>query len=392
VRRPSRRVPPTVIGAVALITLGANIVVLGTLRDGRASQAAAADGQYVAAANGIRLSPAAVAPLRKRLTAHLLVAAPASLPAGAAATVRRIKGVQGVEVVDAAQALVAGKRVGLLGVEPSTFRTYTPKPTAESDALWRNIAAGDVAITFTMGSDGGVKLGSQVPVGGSRQQRSMRVGAYATMGISDIDAVVSRGMARSMGMPAGNAMLISAPKADLTKLTKQLHKVLPRQAKAVEVNPKMYTEPANGRLPTARGQVLNQRQVAVAIRAAASKLGVPYVWGGESDAEGGYDCSGLMQYAFARAGVRLPRVAADQARTGWLIPYRKAQPGDLLIWSLDPTAPGYISHIAMYIGNGRMIVAPHTGDVVKVAPVFFNGFRGAIRINPRVAGRLAGGF
>lgn len=388
-RSPSRRVPPTVIGGTALTTLAANLVVLATGVNFPAAQEAAADGRYVAAANGIPLSPTAVAPLRKRQPAQLLVAAPTSLPAEAAATVRRIKGVQGVEVVDAAQALVAGKRVGLLGVEPSTFRTYTPKPTAESDALWRNIAAGDVAITFTMGSDGGVKLGSQVPVGGSSQQRPMRVGAYATMGISDIDAVVSRATAASMGMPAGNAMLISAPKTDLTKLSKQLRRVLPRQARALEVNPKMYTAP-DGKLPSARGLVLNRLQISVAIRAAQSKLGVPYVWGGESDAEGGFDCSGLMQFAFAQAGVRLPRVAADQARTGWLIPYSKAQPGDLLIWSLDPTAPGYISHIAMYIGNGKMIVAPRTGDVIKISSVFFNGFKGAIRINPRVAARLAG--
>jgi cell wall-associated NlpC family hydrolase len=390
VRRPSRRVPPSVIGAAALITLAANLVVLATSQGFPAAQQANADGRFVAAANGTRLSPYAVAPLRNRLTAHLLVAAPTSLPAAAAATVRRIKGVRGVEIVDAAQALVAGKRVGLLGVEPSTFRTYTPKPTAESDALWRNVAAGDVAITFTMGSDGGVRLGSQVPVGGSRQQKQMRVGAYATMGISDIDAVVSRTTAQTLGMPVGNAMLISAPKTDLTKLTKQLHRVLPRQARAIEVNPRMYTLPGNRRLPAARGQVLTRLQVSVAIRAAQSKLGVPYVWGGESDAEGGYDCSGLLQYAFARAGVRLPRVAADQARTGWVIPFSKAQPGDLLIWAHDPTAPGYISHIALYIGNGRMIVAPHTGDVVKIAPVTFTNFKGAIRINPRVASRAAG--
>jgi cell wall-associated NlpC family hydrolase len=380
---------PTVIGAAVLSTLAVNLVVLVNSPEFTASQQEAG-GRYVAAANGVHLSPYAVAPLRKRQTAELLVAAPTSLPAGAAAAVQRIKGVRGVEVVDAAQALLAGKRVGLLGVEPSTFRAYTPKPTAESDALWRNVAAGDLAITFTMGSDGGVRLGSQVPVGGAHRQAQMRVGAYATMGISDIDAVVSRTTARTLGMPAGNAMLVSAPKADLGRLTQQLHRVLPRQARAVEVNPKMdYLPTGSGRLPTARGLVLSRLQISVAIKAAESKLGVPYVWGGESDAEGGYDCSGLMQYAFARAGVRLPRVAADQARAGWVIPFSKAQPGDLLIWANDPTAPGYISHIAMYIGNGRMIVAPHTGDVVKIAPVTFGNFKGAVRINPRAAAGIA---
>jgi cell wall-associated NlpC family hydrolase len=393
VRRPSRRALPTVIGVSVVTTLAANIavVIAHSQKSGPPDERNGGD-RYVAAANGSRLSPSAVAPLRKRMSADLLVAAPTSLPADAAAKVQRVKGVRAAEVVDAAQALVAGKRVGLLGVEPSSFRAFTPGPTAESDELWRNVAAGDVAISFTMGSDGGVKLGSQVPIGGRQRQTQTRVGAYATMGIGEIDAVVSRGTAQSLGVPSSNAILISAPKADLHKLTGQLRRVLPREAKALELNPKVDSLPARGGggLPSARGQVLTQQQVMTAIRAAETKLGVPYVWGGESDAEGGYDCSGLMQYAFARAGVRLPRVAADQARAGWVIPFSKAQPGDLLIWAYDPTAPGYISHIAMYLGNGRMIVAPRTGDVVKIAPVTFSNFKGAVRINPQQAARLAG--
>ena len=389
-RRPSRRVVPTAIGVSVVLTLATDValVVAQGERPGSARDEA---GRYIAAANGTRLPASAVAPLRERLSPDLLVASSVSLPADAAAKVRAIKGVRAAEVVDAAQALVAGKRVGLMGVEPSTFRAFTPRPTAESDALWRNVAAGDVAISFTMGSDGGVKLGTQVPVGGRQRQTLTRVGAYATMGIGEIDAVVSRTTAQSLGVPNGNALLISAPKADPDKLTRLLRKVLPKQARTLELNPKAdVPKTGSGALPAARGQVLTQRQILVAIQAAQSKLGVPYVWGGESDAEGGYDCSGLMQYAFARAGVRLPRVAADQARAGWRIPFDQARPGDLLTWASDPTAPGYISHIAMYLGDGRMVVAPRTGDVIKIAPVSLRNFTGAVRINPRLAARLTG--
>jgi cell wall-associated NlpC family hydrolase len=388
VRRPSRRVLPTVIGVSVVTTLATNVavVVAHSQKSGPADRADGKD-HYVATSSGSRLAPSAVAPLKKRQTPDLLVAAPASLPPDALAKVRRLKGVRAAEVVDAAQALVAGKRVGLLGVEPSTFRSFTPKPTAESDALWRNVAAGDVAISFTMGNDGGVRLGSQVPIGGSQRQTQTRVGAYATMGMSEIDAVVSRTTAQSLGVPGANAILISAPKSDPGRLTKQLRRVLPKHARTLQLNPKADVPSAGtGTLPKARGQVLTRTQIMVAIQAAQTKLGMPYVWGGESDAEGGYDCSGLLQYAFARAGVRLPRVAADQARAGWVIPYSKAQAGDLLIWASDPTAPGYISHIALYLGGGRMIVAPRTGDVVKIAPVHFNNFKGAVRINPRHAG------
>ncbi|GLZ10026.1 hypothetical protein Acsp04_02610 [Actinomadura sp. NBRC 104425] len=391
-REPSRRMLPMIIGVTAATTLAADIAVLlahGSSASPGVQPQTQIAGRYVAASGNSALSPAEVAPLGKRLTPHVLVAAPGTLPAATVEKIRRIKGVQGVEVVDAVQAMVAGKRVGLLGVNPSTFRNFTPKPTAQSDALWRNIAAGDVAVSFTMGSDGGLQLGSRVPIGGSERQSQVRVGAYATMGIADVDAVVSHDTARALGVPSGNALLISAPKVDPDKLIRYLRaKVLPKQAKAVEVDPEI-DYPSAEKLPDANGQVMTARQVRTVIEAARSRLGWPYVWGGESEAEGGYDCSGLMQYAFARAGIRLPRVAADQARAGWVIPFDKAQPGDLLIWANDPTAPGYISHIALYIGNGKMIAAPRRGTVVQVQDVYFRNFKGAVRVNPRRAASIA---
>jgi hypothetical protein len=106
-------------------------------------------------------------------------------------------------------------------------------------------------------------------------------------------------------------------------------------------------------------------------------LGVPYVWGGTGPY--GYDCSGLMQYALGVAGIRMPRVAADQARTGVVLPYSQARIGDLLIFANDPTNPGYISHIAMYVGGGKMLEAPHTGDVVKISPAWGASQIAAIR-------------
>jgi cell wall-associated NlpC family hydrolase len=390
VRKPGRRVLPTIIGVSVLTTLAANGAVLVAHEQDRSEAKTRAEHQkFVATSGSTRISPASIAPLAKRMDPHILVAAPTTLPAGTVARVRGTKGVAGAEVVDAVQAVVAGKRVGLLGVEPSTFRNFTPKPTAQSDSLWRNVAAGDVAISFTMGSDGGVQLGSQIPVGGRQKQANMRVGAYATMGIGDVDAVVSRATARTLGVPTGNAMLVSVPEKKVAGYLKHIRKLLPKGAKAVEVNPKIdYPRPGN--VPTARGKVMTADQVQTVIRAAYTRLGWPYVWGGESESEGGYDCSGLMQYAFARAGIKLPRVAADQARAGWVIPYGKAEPGDMLIWANDPTAPGYISHIALYIGKGKMIAAPRRGTVVQVQDVYTRNMKGAVRVNPGHANRIAG--
>ncbi|GAA2421644.1 hypothetical protein GCM10010191_36560 [Actinomadura vinacea] len=390
-RKPDRRVVPTIIGVSVVTTLAANGAVLVAHERTRPDLSTRAEHQRLVAASGsTRLTPAAVAPLGKRLDPHILVAAPTALPADTVAEVRGLKGVAGVEVVDAVQAMVAGRRVGLLGVEPSTFRNYTPKPTAQSDALWRNVAAGDVAVSFTMGSDGGVELGTQVPVGGEqRPETRVRVGAYATMGIGDVDAIVSRTTARALGVPAANAMIVSVPKGKSGDYVKRLKKVLPKQAKTTEMNPSV-DYPKAEKVPSASGRVMTASQVRTVIRAAQTRLGWPYVWGGESEAEGGYDCSGLMQFAFAKAGIRLPRVAADQARAGWVIPYKKAQPGDMLIWANDPTAPGYISHIALYLGDGKMIAAPRRGTVVQVQDVYTRNMKGAVRVNPRHAGGLAG--
>jgi cell wall-associated NlpC family hydrolase len=87
----------------------------------------------------------------------------------------------------------------------------------------------------------------------------------------------------------------------------------------------------------------------------------------------------------AQAGVAMPRVAADQARTGPLVSLHDLQPGDLLFYHTDPTAPDYISHVAIYIGNGEMEQAPEPDmDVQIVKADFGAGFAGAIEVFPRV--------
>jgi cell wall-associated NlpC family hydrolase len=108
-----------------------------------------------------------------------------------------------------------------------------------------------------------------------------------------------------------------------------------------------------------------------AINAALSQLGKPYVWGGTGP--NGYDCSGLTQWAYAKAGITLPRVAAAQASYGTPVTRSQLQPGDLVFF-YSP-----ISHEGMYLGNGQMVHAPTTGDVVKISPLLSSGYAGATR-------------
>jgi peptidoglycan DL-endopeptidase RipA len=124
------------------------------------------------------------------------------------------------------------------------------------------------------------------------------------------------------------------------------------------------------------------------INRALSQLGVPYAWGGGNaygptlgihdggiaDLFGdynkvGFDCSGLMVYAFAAAGYRLPHYSGYQATAGPRVPLSQKAPGDLLFWGDG----GRIHHVALYIGNEQMIEAPYSGSHVRIAPVRYGG-------------------
>ena len=97
--------------------------------------------------------------------------------------------------------------------------------------------------------------------------------------------------------------------------------------------------------------------------AAKSQEGVPYRWGGESPG-GGFDCSGLTQWAWGRAGVSLPRTAAAQYGAIAHVSLSSLEPGDLLFWG----AGGGISHVGMYVGGGDVIDAPETGRWCASSP------------------------
>jgi cell wall-associated NlpC family hydrolase len=124
------------------------------------------------------------------------------------------------------------------------------------------------------------------------------------------------------------------------------------------------------------------------IAAARTLLGKPYLWGGTGP--NGYDCSGLTGYAYAAAGISLPRTAAQQWLSGPHPLVRDMQPGDLLFWASDPTDMSSIHHVAIYLGNGMMISTNHTGDVARVQPVWLDEFVGATRPDPAMALRVPG--
>jgi cell wall-associated NlpC family hydrolase len=133
------------------------------------------------------------------------------------------------------------------------------------------------------------------------------------------------------------------------------------------------TAPARGRASAAA-----RRAVAVAL----VQLGSPYVWG--ADGPGSFDCSGLTSFAYAAAGVTLPRVSRAQfaAYAGRRVDPLHLLPGDLVFFADAPADPGTIHHVGLYVGNGLMVEAPHTGAVVRTAPIWRPSYAGAVRPAP----------
>jgi cell wall-associated NlpC family hydrolase len=114
-------------------------------------------------------------------------------------------------------------------------------------------------------------------------------------------------------------------------------------------------------MPGFGGAVPVSGRAAAALAAARSALGKPYVWG--ANGPSGFDCSGLMQWSYAQAGVSLPRTSQAQAHAGRRVPLSQARPGDLVTYRSDA------SHVGMYVGNGRVIHAPYPGAPVRYDPV-----------------------
>ena len=113
---------------------------------------------------------------------------------------------------------------------------------------------------------------------------------------------------------------------------------------------------------------------AVAVAAAETQIGVPYVWGGSTPGVG-FDCSGLTMWAWAHAGVALSHSAADQYDETVHVPLSDLQPGDLLFYNEG----GIIGHVTMYVGPGEMIQAMETGTRIQITGIWTNGLVGAGR-------------
>ncbi|WP_405088103.1 C40 family peptidase [Microbispora sp. NBC_01389] len=135
-------------------------------------------------------------------------------------------------------------------------------------------------------------------------------------------------------------------------------------------------------LPSGRG--------AIAVRAALHMIGVPYSWGGggpggpsfgtgRGAGTKGFDCSGLTEYAWSKAGVGIGSSTGPQWHSGKHVDRSQLQPGDLVFFAYNPHNPSTIHHVGLYIGEGKMVHAPRTGSRVQIAPMSRSDHAGAVR-------------
>ena len=165
--------------------------------------------------------------------------------------------------------------------------------------------------------------------------------------------------------------LLQSAKAKVRRLVVQMQRAkaaaAARAAAAAAAARKAAAQSSGATGASYHGGTGSSADIAIAQR----YLGVPYVWGGASPS--GFDCSGLVMYVFAQLGVSLPHNAAMQFARCMPVPRADLQPGDLVFYGYSP---GSIHHVGIYVGNGTMIDAPCTGEVVRYDSLFSDFYSG----------------
>ena len=273
------------------------------------------------------------------------------------------------------QQAVASYMAGTTGSDlEAMFNSGGEQATAAGE--YRSVASGDisnsidalnVAQTHLAAEQGQLQSAQTQDQTALAQAASSRQAAQATTANQEATLARVKGQIGTLVAQQQAAQQAASHAAFLARLTAATRSAHAAQATTAQ-GTTLATATAIGlpSLPAAGG-------AAGALAAADSQLGVPYQWGGESPGRG-FDCSGLIQWAWRQAGVDLPRTAAAQYGAIAHIPLSDLQPGDLLFWGF-----GGISHVGMYVGGGDIINAPSTGEVVRIEPIWNGGLVGAGR-------------
>lgn len=260
--------------------------------------------------------------------------------------------------------------------------------TQQKLALTRVRLRSDALIAYM----GGVPLTDITTAPFSSSNAAEATSEYEQVAIANTDAVASAYESESHALSVADASLVATEtkiQADITEITAARQTAM-AAASQQQASLAALSTGNNGAAPgylaaqAAGGSaVVADRStpglaaaLSAAIWAAASQVGVPYVWGGETSlpaADAGFDCSGLVQWAFGQAGITLPRTAQEQHDVVTPVPAAQVQPGDLVFWNDGTTS---VQHVAIYVGAGIVLEAPSTGSVVSYSPLWPAGLVG----------------
>lgn len=256
----TRVVVNAVVAGACVVTLavGTAVAVTGTMPSrARSSAPSSNSGPSSASASSAPSSSASrtgaatrggVAPLNRVVAPDLLVTSPVSVDEPAMRRLGRVTGVTETLRVAAGTVGVGSGRAVVLGVEPSTFRAWTPLASAKSDELWRALAEEQLVLTFEAGKARGVALGETYAVTAERAL-PLRLGALAALDLPRVGGLVTSSTARGLGLTDGAAVLVNAPAAAADTLAAVRDAVGPR-ARVTAVGA-TRSEPAE---PTRTGQ------------------------------------------------------------------------------------------------------------------------------------------
>ena len=212
--------------------------------------------------------------------------------------------------------------------------------------------------------------------------------ATAALAVAQDAEISARAQAAELGTQQAQLQTeLAAAQQELTGLIGQ--RAAAERTAQVAPTPKPATPPAPSGNTTPAGTG-SAAAAQIAIDAAMAYRGLPYAWGGGGTRgpgpgldpdEGviGFDCSGLTQYAYAQADIAIPRNSRAQYAALPKVARDDLQAGDLVFWGSDPSDPSSITHVAIYLGSGKVIQAPQSGDVVKVSNMWWGNYVGAVR-------------
>lgn len=237
---------------------------------------------------------------------------------------------------------VDGSLLELPGARPATGDLYG----AGADLTLFSAAHG--VPTLLVGVAGGIGIGGQ-----SKLWAAGSFGVRMPIIVAGPFRVMAEGRWRSLTVTGRNGIEIGA----VIGYRSRRHEVPPPKPEAAGlwVPPPIADILRSRGIPDAKARLLSN-----VVGTAIEEMGQPYVWGGTGNGSGGFDCSGLIQYAYTRYGIRIPRTAAGQATAGVAIErsVESLLPGDILVFSERGDVP---THVGLYVGEGRFIHSASRG-------------------------------